>query len=258
MCFSPGPVTLFAGAPEVPMTCATLGPADTCDSPRVLIADDAQDDREMYAMFLRNVAGYAVTEAGSGHEALDLLARARPHVVILDVMLPGIDGIAVCEQLRASAGTDYTAVVTVTALPAESPGVQRMIEAGTDAVLIKPCPPQALLDAIAQLLDRGRLLQQLSLSQRQRAAMLRVQSDLLHERTLRNFAASRELVAQAELLKLSRRIRDTYQERDDLSLTVHQATRLWGFDESTCQRAFDGLRAEGFLTRKPDGSYQRP
>ena len=90
--------------------------------------------------------------SGFTTQPLALLARETPDVVVLDVMLPGVDGTEVCRQLRHSAATDKTAVVALTALPMHSSGVGRMISAGSDAILIKPCAPELLLAEIQRML----------------------------------------------------------------------------------------------------------
>jgi len=133
---------------------AALAPQPTVVplNPRVLIVDDAEDDREMYAMFLSSVGGYSVTQAANGRDALAALAQASPDVLVLDLMLPDVDGVEVCRQFRSSPENAKATVVAVTALPLKSIEVDRLITAGTDAVLMKPCAPDTLLDEIRALL----------------------------------------------------------------------------------------------------------
>jgi CheY-like chemotaxis protein len=129
-------------------------------SPRVLIVDDAQDDREMYALFLSTIGGCQVSQAGTGSEALQALSQARPDVIVLDARLPDVEGAEVCRRLRNSPANDATAIVAVTALPLQSPEIDRLIDAGTDAVLLKPCSPEMLLKEIRAVVARGRPLRQ--------------------------------------------------------------------------------------------------
>jgi DNA-binding response OmpR family regulator len=221
------------------------------------LVDDAQDDREMYAMFLSQVGGCEVSQAATGSEALAALGREAPDVVVLDVMLPEVDGTEVCRHLRRHPEHDKTAVVTLTALPLQSPAIDTMIDAGSDAVLVKPCAPELLLAEIRRVMQRGRLQRQRSAAQSARATELRARSERLQERSAQIQHGTRELLRQADHMTLSQRIKATYLDLPGLSLTLHQAARLWGFEETVCQSALDALAGEGFLTRTPDGQFQR-
>jgi len=118
----------------------------------VLIVDDAQDDREMYALFLSAIGGCQVTQAATGSEALQVLSRNRPDVLVLDARLPDVEGAEVCRRFRNSPANDTTAIVAVTALPLQSPEIDRLIDAGTDAILLKPCSPETLLKEIRTIM----------------------------------------------------------------------------------------------------------
>jgi DNA-binding response OmpR family regulator len=219
--------------------------------------DDAQDDREMYALFLSSVGGCEVTQAASGTEALGVLERETPDVVILDVVLPGLDGTEVCRRVRHSPATDRTAVVALTGLPLHSDGVGRMISAGPDALLIKPCAPDLLLAEIRRLLRHSRTLRQRGVTERERATDLRVRSNQLQERVRETHRVAHERLRHAEHLTLSQRVIANYVELPGLSLTPRQAMRMWGFDEPTCLRILDTLTSDGFLIRTEDGQYRR-
>src|SRR5712691_10447540 len=73
------------------------------DAPRVLVVDDELNIAELVSMALR-YAGFAVETAGTGREALDLAGKFRPHVLVLDVMLPDFDGFEVARRLGAGRG----------------------------------------------------------------------------------------------------------------------------------------------------------
>jgi len=225
--------------------------------PRVLIVDDAADDREMYALFLTTIGGCTVTQAASGREALQALSHDLPDVVVLDARLPDVDGAEVCRQFRATMPqNERTAVLAVTALPLQSPEVDQLIEAGTDSVLIKPCAPEALLKEIrdltvhAALRARGR-------AQIDRATVLRERSERLHRQSITAHRAARELLDKVETVTLSQRVKANYLDLPGLSLTVRQAQRMWGFDQEICERVLEGLAKEGFLLRSDDGQYRR-
>jgi two-component system OmpR family response regulator len=226
--------------------------------PRVLIVDDAADDREMYALFLTTIGGCTVTQAASGREALHALSSDLPDVVVLDARLPDVDGAEVCRQFRTTMPeNERTAVLAVTALPLQSPEVDQLIAAGTDSVLIKPCAPETLLKEIRQLAARGRTLRARGLARIDRATILRERSERLQPRSMAAHLAARSLPHQAETLSLTERVKVNYLDLPGLSLTVRQAQRMWGFDEEICERVLEGLSKEGFLIRDDDGQYRR-
>jgi CheY-like chemotaxis protein len=87
------------------------------DNPRVsvLVVDDNHTNRELLRRIL-SIEGYVVYLAGTGQEAIEIAKTKSPHVVILDVMMPGMSGIQVCEAIRENDGETRTPVIMVTAL----------------------------------------------------------------------------------------------------------------------------------------------
>ena len=117
---------------------------------RVLVVDDDREIRGIVAGALRR-DGYTVVEAGDGPEALDVALRLVPDLVLLDMTLPGMDGVEVARQLKATPLLAAIPVVALSALTQETVQ-QRALAAGCTRYLTKPCPPAALRDAIAQTL----------------------------------------------------------------------------------------------------------
>lgn len=117
----------------------------------VLVVDDAPDVREIHARFLHGT-GLEVFTAANGIVALDAARRAPPDVIVTDVEMPMMDGLALCRQLRADAKTRDVAVVIVTGDAAEQS--KDALAAGCDAILEKPLSRTLLLATIRQLLDR--------------------------------------------------------------------------------------------------------
>ena len=118
--------------------------------PRILVVDD---DPKVLSLMDRGLAfeGYAVDVAADGHTALEIARDRPPHLVILDVMLPGIDGVEVCRRLRANA--DDVAILMLTgraSVPARVEG----LDAGADDYLVKPFAFDELLARIRALLRR--------------------------------------------------------------------------------------------------------
>lgn len=109
---------------------------------RVLVADDTESVRSLFERLLRS-DGHDVISAADGHAALDAIQRDRPDVVLLDVEMPGMDGLEVCRRLKSDPATRLTPVVMVTGQTDISDRI-RGIEAGADEFLSKPVHPQEL------------------------------------------------------------------------------------------------------------------
>jgi CheY-like chemotaxis protein len=109
----------------------------------VMYVDDEPDIREVVEMSLGLVADLAVHTAGSGEQALEALPRVRPDMVLLDVMMPGMDGPTTLARMRAHPELARIPVVFMTAkaMPQE---IARFIEMGAAAVISKPFDPMSL------------------------------------------------------------------------------------------------------------------
>jgi two-component system, cell cycle response regulator len=118
-------------------------------SARVLIVEDTETIRLLIRNRLAN-AYYHVIEASSGEDAIRLAATESPDLVLLDVMLPGIDGFEVCRRLKESPATTHVPVVIVTALDNRADRVKGL-EMGADDFLSKPFDELALLSRVASL-----------------------------------------------------------------------------------------------------------
>jgi DNA-binding response OmpR family regulator len=117
---------------------------------KILIADD--EPHIVTALeFLLQASGYEVQIARNGDEALALIASGRPHLVLLDVMMPVRSGYDVCREIRARPGLAATKVVMLSAKGGQA-DVARGLEAGADLYITKPFSNRELLDRIRQLL----------------------------------------------------------------------------------------------------------
>ncbi len=115
---------------------------------RVLAVDDDPVILELYRVNLE-LEGHAVFTAASGQEALEVAGRERPDVVILDIMMPDMDGWEVLERMRGDRELRKVPVVFVTAR-AHPSDVRRGLEMGAAAYLTKPFDPEELLEVVAR------------------------------------------------------------------------------------------------------------
>ena len=117
---------------------------------KILIADD--EPHIVTALeFLLQASGYEVLVARSGEQALALVRSARPHLVLLDVMMPERSGYEVCREIRSRPEIARTRVVMLSAKGGRA-DVARGLEAGADLYITKPFSNRELLDRIRQLL----------------------------------------------------------------------------------------------------------
>jgi two-component system phosphate regulon response regulator PhoB len=127
------------------------GPAAT-GGERVLVVDDEADIVALVTYHLVK-AGYRVSTAATGSEALVAARRERPSLIVLDLMLPGASGYEVVEQLRADAATRDIAVLMLTARREEADRI-RGLSLGADDYLTKPFSPQELVLRVGAILRR--------------------------------------------------------------------------------------------------------
>jgi DNA-binding response OmpR family regulator len=122
----------------------TSGPTRTA---LILVVERDPHVRGLEEYFLRE-AGYEIAFAGSGEEALELVRRHRPGVVITEVLVPGIDGLALCRRIREDRSADAPRILVFSFLACE----ERAREAGADDFLLKPLSDRALQEAVSALL----------------------------------------------------------------------------------------------------------
>jgi CheY-like chemotaxis protein len=119
---------------------------------RVLIVDDERDNRELLEIILAR-EGFAMSTAASGAEALAAVARQLPDLILLDVMMPGMDGYQVAQQLKADPATAGVLIIMVTALN-DRGARTRAARAGADDFLSKPLDRAGLYACVKNLLLR--------------------------------------------------------------------------------------------------------
>lgn len=117
---------------------------------RILIVDDNETNRDILEARLK-ANGYHVLHAGDGEEALAVARRHLPDLILLDVMMPKLDGIEVCRRLKADASLPFIPIVLVTA-KSESQDIIEGLDAGADEYLTKPIDQKTLIARVKALL----------------------------------------------------------------------------------------------------------
>jgi two-component system response regulator MprA len=203
-------------------------------SARILVAEDDRAVRESLDRALR-LAGYTVVQAADGLEALDLAAAEPPDAVLLDVMMPRLDGLSVCRRLRDRG--DRTPILVITARDAVSDRVAGL-DAGADDYLPKPFALEELLARLRALLRRANpedgdelVLADLRLDPRRREVH---RGDRSVELTKTEFDLL-ELLARNAGIVLSREV-------------IYD--RIWGYDFGTSSKSLDVYI--GYLRRKTE------
>ena len=118
-------------------------------SKRVLIVEDNADAADMLAISLR-AAGHSVEVAYSGPSGIAVSRTQKPHVVLLDIAMPKMDGLKVVRQLRGQPETQDSLIVAVTGFGREDDR-ERTKEAGFDHHLVKPVSPNQILELLGRL-----------------------------------------------------------------------------------------------------------
>lgn len=119
---------------------------------KILIADDEPDILEIIQYNLQ-AEGYDVVTAKNGNEAIDLAKKFQPDLIILDIMMPGKNGIEVCNILRLQPAFNDTLIIFLTALSDEGTEIKGL-ETGADDYLTKPVSPKVLVSKVNALFRR--------------------------------------------------------------------------------------------------------
>jgi signal transduction histidine kinase len=189
--------------------------------PKILVVDDTAENRALAQATLED-EDYQVVQASSGEEALALFERERPDCVLLDVRMPGMDGLTVCQRIRAMENGAETPVVFLTALR-DVDTFDQALKAGGDDFLTKPVRPTELLVRVQAALKLRRMSTELrehyDLVRHQRDDLMRLQLQkerltafVVHD--LKNPVNAMDLHAQLLLREsnLAPRVRESLQE----------------------------------------------
>ncbi len=120
---------------------------------KIAIIEDDSDIRTVLRLALKGAGFTSVCEAERGDTGLDMVLREKPALVLLDLMLPGMDGLAVCREIRRAPSVSATPIVMLTAKTSES-DIVRGLELGADDYVTKPFSKAVLVARIKAVLRR--------------------------------------------------------------------------------------------------------
>jgi DNA-binding response OmpR family regulator len=126
------------------------GPDSAGHPARILVVDDDRDNREVLGLVL-GCEGFVVLTAASGEEALEIVAQQPPDLILLDVMMPGMNGYKVAARIKGTPATKNIPIMMVTALD-DSASRTRALNAGADDFLAKPLDRAELCVRVRNLL----------------------------------------------------------------------------------------------------------
>jgi len=118
---------------------------------RILVADDEPHIVRTLAFVLKK-AGYSVASAGDGQEALTLARELTPHVMLVDAMMPGLDGYEVCRSLRSDHDLAFQPFVIMLTGSGQDADRDRALEAGVNEFMTKPFSPSKLLARLEEII----------------------------------------------------------------------------------------------------------
>ena len=195
--------------------------------PKILVVDDEPDALEVIAFKLKE-AGYSPLTAADGQQAVNLVRDERPALVVLDLMLPKIDGLEVCKILRRDPATAGIPIIMLTARAAEMDRIVGL-ELGADDYVTKPFSPRELILRIKKVLARTQ-------QSDEPAAHLRI--GILDIDVGRHLVKVKDqaitlTATEFKLLELLARRRGRVQTRDRLLQDV------WGYDNPIDTRTVD-------------------
>ncbi len=200
----------------------------------ILMAEDDRGVRQAIERALK-FEGYEVTTAGDGAEALAAVKRDQPDLIILDVMMPHVDGLETCRRLRSRG--DTTPILVLTAKHEVSDRVAGL-DAGADDYMVKPFALEELLARVRALLRRAT---------GQEADLLQVADlalDVGTRQVVRGDTALELTKTEFQLLELLMRNANIVLTRD----TIYE--RIWGYDFPTSSNSLDVYI--GYLRRKTE------
>lgn len=203
---------------------------------KIYVVDDDETIRLIVLRYLE-AEGYAVTGFGDGESALQAFAESPPDMFILDIMMPGIDGLEVCRKLRAQSQ------IPIIMVSAKDDEIDRIVglELGSDDYLSKPFSPRELLARVKTVFRRFHV----GMQQQAQAGSPLQQTEHLVLRDLTLFPEERRAVCQAADMPLTTKEYDLlyfFARHANKAFTREQLlTQVWGYEYIGDERAIDDL-----------------
>ncbi len=121
---------------------------------KVLLVDDSSTSRVTYRLLITQKTGYEVETASNGEEAVNKAVTERPDLIVMDVVMPKMDGLAAVEALRNDERTKHIPIILLTFRSGEE-SVQKGFASGCDEYLTKPVDPAELMQVLDKYLGQG-------------------------------------------------------------------------------------------------------
>ncbi|TVM03582.1 MAG: response regulator [Candidatus Brocadia sp. WS118] len=118
----------------------------------VMVVEDNEKNRKLMRVVLK-AKGYNVIEATTGEEALNILKNQKPNIILMDIQLPGIDGLTLIKQIKADAVTKEIPIIAVTAYAMKG-DEQKILDTGCEAYMSKPINTQELPHMIEKYIKK--------------------------------------------------------------------------------------------------------
>ncbi len=215
---------------------------------KVLVVEDEEGVRTGLTETLR-LEGYLVCACGSGAEALELFKAERPALVILDLMIPGMNGLDVCKQLRNSSGS-----IPIIMLTAKDTALDKILglELGADDYVTKPYEPRELVARIKAVLRRA-VGGAPSGETKEEVDELSFADVIIDFRTYRAKKGEQEIVLSAKEFELIKFL----ASQPDVPITRNELLdHVWGYNSYPTTRTVDNFIAR--LRQKVEDSPDRP
>jgi two-component system, sensor histidine kinase and response regulator len=193
------------------------------DRPSILVIDDEPNNFDVIQTLLGN-EDYTFHYASSGQRALDRLDRIRPDTILLDVMMPDLDGIEVCRRIRASIEWRSIPIILVTALT-DKAELQRCLSTGADGFITKPVNRLELQSRVASIVRLKRECDRLKIAKEKSELLAQERSDRLaiiaHQitPTLAELISIARILATPEITPDRDRYASTIESTSELLLT---------------------------------------
>ena len=118
---------------------------------KILLADDEEPVRALVTATIRDDTRYKILEAKDGIEALEIARKEKPDIILLDIMMPRMDGFEVCRHLKSDPKTSSISIIMLTAL-AQNTDKDKAREVGANGYFAKPFSPTALIKKLEEVL----------------------------------------------------------------------------------------------------------